>query len=175
MAKKDNEKLADIIFQEIIDAKNEKDLRKADRVMLDIANASLHATQRSRFKTDLGRFCKSEPNWYGKRGTDECFERIAKRIGENQVDKIQTMVFMDIMISKIEEQIKKTQDIWETAKLIHSLYMLCDISYDYMEVIKEIVERIENDEQRRLAVICARLHDEHYEYILEVFRPGYEI
>lgn len=164
MAGKYHEKLATIIVDEIMKARTIAEYDVASKELSAIRNAFKVAEGRSRLECDLRRFMKIEPFYYNEEDIEITMHDLSEKVGKEV--HFRTITLHNCLTCRLANKIKDKQDLWETAKIIYSFGTLYD---DNDDEVSEIVYAIKDDEQRRLATICAREYFDGFEKVFDVF------
>ena len=164
MAGNYHERLADIIVDEIKEARSEHDCCRAIKEITAISNALKVAEGRNRMECDLKRFMKKNKFYYSEDDINEIMEDLSKRI-DKQV-YFRTLTLSSNIESRLIKNLQPAQDLWETAKIIYALGTLYD---DNKEKLSKVVYAIKDDMQRRNATIVAKVFFKGYEEVFDIF------
>ena len=169
MATNYHEKLAKIIVDEILIARDYDEFRASADQLDDLGNALEFAEGQSRLESDLRKFADSNPHYYTEENIDLIMQTLSAKL--NGQIHFRTLSLFYAINNRLVQALQETEDFWQIAKIIYSLGTLYTDDRD----LKSVIYSIKDINQRHYATIVARVYFKGYEEVFNIFNPDLEI
>ena len=177
MAKKNYEILAEALMDDVKRIDDGRGYIEIYNYFTRIANAESCASERSSLESDLKKFLKTEKGeyMYHEEEVNDFVLQMSEKIGRNEKVRFQTRAVFVRLTSKLIEELQEYRDPFETAKFVYILGSLyCNYNNDE-GIMKNVVDCIKDEKQKRMVAICARIYVRSYDDVVEFFRPGTDV